>query len=81
MFVGMRKSLGHGFSVGAGTRLDGRKHGLLWWILVGWWWVIVKHAFVAAGMMCAAVFLAPFVAAGHMIAKHMDKRKAVDKTA
>ena len=32
-------------NVQAVTHIKNKRHGVIWWLLIGWWWVIFKWVF------------------------------------
>ena len=38
------------------TEVKEKKHGIIWWICVGWWWVPIKWLFFTLPALIIAIF-------------------------
>lgn len=38
------------------TNLKREKHGILWWICVGWWWIPIKWLFLTLPALLVKLF-------------------------
>lgn len=38
------------------TKLKEKKHGIFWWIFIGWWWLPVKWIFLTLPALIVKIF-------------------------
>ncbi len=43
-------------SIQAVSIVSNQKHGLIWWLCIGWWWLIIK----LIGWICIGIFMLVF---------------------
>lgn len=54
MFIGASKNIG-GVRVGVGTHTKKHKHGVIWWVCIGWWiWILKAAGICLAGIIALA---------------------------
>ena len=52
------------------VELKDKKHGCLWWLLIGWWWIPVKWIVFTIPALLFAIF-------GHKKQKAVNKQRTV----
>ena len=38
------------------TQLKEKKHGVMWWLLIGWWWIPTKWIFLTVPALIVKIF-------------------------